>query len=188
MSRAYRISVQESLSRHIQVEDGVTSSLELLPILSADRMREILARELLVRSFNRNANTASRVEADGTTVSINLDTGELTASIERHTEVHAETERATVVDERHVSVEAEKAALKVVAVQLLDGELAQKEAAMRKAISTQLEGTLRDLKVELDGVVNRVTANALKERAQELGQVEEVHEDANGNLTIKIRV
>ena len=41
---------------------------------------------------------------------------------------------------------------------------------------------------ELDGVVNRVTATALKTRAAELGQVEEVHEDANGGLTIKVRV
>jgi hypothetical protein len=47
---------------------------------------------------------------------------------------------------------------------------------------------LRDLKDELDGVVNRVTAAALKQRAAELGQVEEIHEEPNGGLTIKVRV
>ena len=55
-------------------------------------------------------------------------------------------------------------------------------------MTQQLEGTLRDLKGELDTVVNRVTATALKTRAGELGQIEEVHEDANGGLTIKVRV
>ena len=55
-------------------------------------------------------------------------------------------------------------------------------------MTAQLESKLKDLKDELDGVVNRVTANALKKRASELGTVEEIHEDGSGNMTIKVRV
>jgi hypothetical protein len=37
--------------------------------------------------------------------------------------------------------------------------------------------------------VNRVTIDALKERAGQLGEIEELHEDAeSGELTIKVKV
>ena len=55
-------------------------------------------------------------------------------------------------------------------------------------MTAKLEGQLRDLREELDGAVNRVTAEALKQRARELGEVQEIHEEPNGSLTIKVRV
>ncbi|MGZ3478136.1 MAG: hypothetical protein ACXVCJ_26805, partial [Polyangiales bacterium] len=46
MSRAYRIRVSESIERIVHVEDGVATSLEILPILPKERMQELLAKEL----------------------------------------------------------------------------------------------------------------------------------------------
>ena len=46
MSRAYRVSVSESLSKEVRVEDGLCSRLELLPILPKERLGELLAKEL----------------------------------------------------------------------------------------------------------------------------------------------
>ncbi|MCA2979276.1 MAG: hypothetical protein INH41_23305 [Myxococcaceae bacterium] len=186
MSRAYRISIKESLSQHVQVEDGVSSTLELLPILQKERMRELLAAELTQRGFVRDGAQARRREANGVEVEVDLETGQVSATIEGHQDVKLETERAAVVDE--LVKEEREAALRRAAQAALAREAKAEEEALRKQATQKLEATLRELKGELDGVVNRVTATALKARAAELGQVEEVHEDANGGLTIKVRV
>ncbi|MCC6333667.1 MAG: hypothetical protein IT380_06740 [Myxococcales bacterium] len=185
MSRAYRITVRESLSRHVQVEDGVCSSLELLPILQKDRMRELLAAELAGKGFERDGTSAKRSEGDGVTTKVDLETGEVSVTAEGHTNLSLQTERSAAVDSP--TAEREKA-LRQVAQQALEREAKAEEETLRRQVTEKLEGKLRDLKDELDGVVNRVTANALKQRAAELGQVEEIHEEANGGLTIKVRV
>lgn len=186
MSRAYRISVKESLSRHVEVEDGVCSSLELLPILSRERMGELLAAELEQRGFKRDGKTAQRKEGDGVVVEVNLETGDVSVTAEGHAQVNLETERTAVVDNT-LAGDREKH-LRDAAQQSLEREAKAEEEALRRKVTEQLEGKLRDLKEELDGAVNRVTGTALKQRAAELGQVEEVHEEANGSITIKVRV
>jgi hypothetical protein len=186
MSRAYRISIKESLSQHVQAEDGMTSRLELLPILQKDRMRELLGEELVARGFTRSGTTAARTETSGVEVEIDLETGEVSATAQGHQDVKLETERTAVV-EQGVKDERE-AKLRREAHAALQREAKNEQVALRKRVTQQLEDTLRALKEELDTVVNRVTATALKTRAGELGQIEEVHEDANGGLTIKVRV
>lgn len=185
MSRAYRITVKESLSRHVQVEDGVCSSLELLPILQKDRMRELLAHELEQKGFVRDGATAKRKEGDGVATVVDLDSGEVSVVAEGHADVNLTTERTAAVDSPTTEREA---ALRQVAQQALEREAKAEGEALRRQVTEKLEGKLKDLKDELDGVVNRVTAAALKQRAAELGQVEEIHEEPNGGLTIKVRV
>ena len=51
MSRAYRVTVKGSVHRVVHVEDGVCTSLELLPILPQERTGEILGAELARRGF-----------------------------------------------------------------------------------------------------------------------------------------
>ena len=66
MSRAYRIAVSESVSRHIHVEDGVATTLELLDILPPERMGKILADEFSCGADSPSeGETAKRVEDDG---------------------------------------------------------------------------------------------------------------------------
>lgn len=186
MSRAYRISVKESLSRTVEVDDGVCSSLELLPILQKDRMRELLAHELEQRGFKRDGQTASRDQGKGITITVDLESGEVNVTAEGHAQLELKTERTSVSERQDDPQRA--ATLRAVAREALEREAKAEEEALRRKVTEQLEGTLRDVKGELDGVVNRVTAEALKQRAAELGQVEEIHEEANGSLTIKVRV
>ena len=96
------------------------------------------------------------------------------------------TERTAVVD--NAVIPEREAALRETAKASLEREAKAEEEALRRKVTEQLEGKLRDLKEELDSVVNRVTGTALKQRAAELGQVEEIHEEANGSITIKVRV
>lgn len=185
MSRAYRISIKESLSQHVQVDDGVSSTIELLPILQKERMQDLLGKELEARGFTRQGDTVTRAEKNGVEIEVDLTTGQVSATASGHQEVNLETERTAVVDQNHK--DEREAALRRVAQESLKREAKAEEEALRKKVTAELEGTLRELKDELDGVVNRVTATALKTRAAELGQVEEIHEDAN-SLTIKVRV
>jgi hypothetical protein len=93
MSRAYRISIKESLTRTVEVDDGVCSSLELLPILQKERMRELLAHELGQRGFVRQGQTATRAADDGVTIAIDLDSGEVNVTAEGHATLDLKTER-----------------------------------------------------------------------------------------------
>lgn len=186
MSRAYRIRVQESLRRHVQVEDGVQSSLELLPILEKDRMRDLLAAELEKRGFERDGDHATRKTDGGIVVGVDLQSGEVTVTAEAEAHLDLETTRAGVVERSHVEQGA--ARLKAQAQAHLEAVAGAEEENLRRELTGRLEAALDDLKDELNQVSNRVTAEALKERAKELGTVEEVHEEANGNLTIKVRV
>ena len=186
MSRAYRITVAESLSRHVQVDDGVCSNLEVLPILEKDRMGELLAAELEGKGFKREGDEAVRKEADGVTVKVNVKSGEVAITAEGHVDLKLETKRTAVVENPN-SPDREKA-LRAAAKEQLVREATAEEESLRRKVTAQLEGKLKDLKGELDQVVNRVTATALKTRAAELGTVEEIHEDGSGNMTIKVRI
>ncbi len=183
MSRAYRISIEESLQRHVQVDDGVCSKLELLPILSRERTADLLAVELEKRGFKRDGDKAVREEKDGITVEVSLSDGEVKVSAKGSKEVELTAHRTgvTVEEVRH-SREAE---LRNNARASLEAEAKNEEEKLRQEVTERLSGRLKDLKGELDGVVNKVTAASLKERASQLGTVEEVHENAEtGELTI----
>jgi hypothetical protein len=65
----------------------------------------------------------------------------------------------------------------------------EEEQRLKERVTERLTQRLKDLRAELDQVVNRVTANSLKERASQLGTIEEMTEDAQtGELTIKVRL
>jgi FtsH ternary system domain X5 len=187
MSRAYRISIAESLRRHLTVDDGIVTQLELLPILPKERMAELLAAQLLGEGFERKGKLAVRKEKNGIEVRVDLETGELKVTAEGTKALDLKAERAIVVEEERKVMEEK--ALRAAAVKQLEREAKHEEELLRREVTTRLEGRLKDLHGELDGVLNRVAAEALKQRAKELGEVLETHEDpSTGNVTIKVRV
>lgn len=193
MSRAYRITIKESLSRHVQVDDGVQSRLELLPILSKERTADLLAAELEKKGFTRQGDKAIRRDGDGVEVEIDLTTGDVSVAVVGHADIELKDERAGLVTDDARGAEETRAEgearLRAQSRAVLEAQARSEEERLREQVTKKLSGKLGDLKSELDGVVNRVTADALKLKARELGTVEEVHEDANtGTLTIKVRV
>jgi FtsH ternary system domain X5 len=187
VSRAYRIAVTEQLRRHIQVEDGVSSKLEVLPILPTERMGELLGAELDQRGFVREGGKAVRKEANDVVVSIDLKTGQLDVTKKADKEVDLATERVALIDRDHQQAKEEE--LRAVARADLERRAEGTRSALSRETSAALEARLKDLRGELDEVVNKVTGSALKERAGQLGTIEEIHEDAaTGSLTIKVKV
>ncbi len=71
----------------------------------------------------------------------------------------------------------------------LQKKAADKETGLQTKVTDRLEAQLGGLRQELDQAVNRVTAEALKRKAAQLGQIKEITEDPQaGSLTIVVEV
>ena len=192
MSRAYRISVSESISRIVRAEDGVSADLDLLPILAPERMQSLLATELERQGFVRQgseggADRMVRVDPDGVRIEVDLGAGTVHVSIEGERDVAVEGQREAwgAKPDDDVTKEAARRALR----QQLEGQIDRKEQELSAELADKLEARLRELRGELDRAVTRVTQEALKERAAQIGEVREISEDpATGSLTIRVKL
>jgi len=189
MSRAYRIAVSESVRRRVVLSDGVRTQLELLDILPCEATRELLTREVVGRGFKVDGNKATRVD-DGITVEIDLDTGAVTVRASQVADVDVTVEQSRTVAEETAQTKKDetKASLTEAARTQAEALAKAKEARAQKEVSARLEAKLGDLQKELDGIANRTTAEALKVKAAQLGEIEEISEDPKtGSLTIRVR-
>jgi hypothetical protein len=156
-------------------------------------MRELLREELARRGFmEAREGIVARDEGDGVIVEVDVATGTVTVRVSAELALNLE-ERvigtiagAQPAEER---IEAERARLQA----RLDASLEKRAEGeidrARRVATARLEGKLKDLKRELDAVVNRVTGDALKEKARQMGEIEELVEDQEtGALTIKVRL
>ncbi|GIW80588.1 MAG: hypothetical protein KatS3mg105_2395 [Gemmatales bacterium] len=187
MSRAYRIKVRETLRRVFRAKDGVSTQLELLEILPPEQMAELLAEELGRRGYERDGDSASKTLEGGIKVIVNIQTGTVQVQVEECTEKELEAEQEGVVfDEQPTQRERQ---LREAARQKLDKQAEQQAAQLQEEVTKRLENVLGDLRKELDQAVNRVTAEALKKKAAQLGQIKELSEDQEqGTLTIVVEV
>ena len=187
MSRAYRVTVKGSVHRVVHVEDGVCTSLELLPILPPERTGEILGSELARRGFSLADGVARRVEEDGVVIEVDVKTGAVTVKAEASAAIAIEKQRTERVIEEALEAGTRAAQERVDLDVARDAAAAEEKA--RGEVAEKLEKKLGDLRKELDSVTTRVTAEALKEKARTLGEIEELHEDSEtGELTIKVRL
>ncbi len=186
MSRAIQIRVSESVVRTIHVEDGVQSSLEMLPILAPGRQAELLAAELEKQGFVRDGGVARRKDKDGLEITVELETATVTVRL------GADAELAETIERRkNVAIESqahEEASLRDDVMRDLDERLNQRTEALRRDITQRLERKLGDLRKELDDAVGRATVAALTEKAASLGHIESVVADEAGNVAIKVKL
>jgi hypothetical protein len=189
MSRAYRISVRESLRKVIRAEDHVSTQLELLAILPADQMAEMLADELERHGFQRKGDQAVR-DQDGVKVTVELATGTVTVKATTTQEVNVEGEQAGyAADQRGQAAKRVEQHLREQLQKNLKKKVDDQKANLQTEITNKLEGQLGDVRKELEQVVNRVTAEALKRKAAQLGTIKQVTEDAqSGSMTIVLEV
>jgi hypothetical protein len=189
MSRAYRIKVRESQNRVVKAKDHVSTQLEILSILPPEQMADLLARALEERGFERCGDQLSR-EQDGVVIVVDAQTGTVS--------VHSEEERAVQVegvldgyagDQDGAGAKRAREALKKELHKKLDQQTSGHEAKLQTEVTDRLEAALGELRKELDQVVNRVTAEALKRKAAQLGQIKELTEDPQtGSMTIVLEV
>lgn len=188
MSRAYRIKISESLRRHIQVADGIQSKLEILDVLPPEQTAALLERELAAAGFEqREDGEWVRVDEDGVEVRVDPKQSTVTVSAGAQTEVSLERERTigAYAETDKTSRERGRAEL----LRDMENEIDEREKDLQAEVTAQLEGKLGDLRRELDQISNRVTAEALKQKAASMGEVQEISEDPEtGSLTIRVKI
>lgn len=189
MSRAYRIRVRESLARVVRAQDQVSTQLELLELLPREQMAEMLGRELTARGFQRHGRRAIR-EHDGIAVEVELDTGIVRVRAETAREVQLEGEKeGRAFDDFGPHAGKVAKDLRENLRQELEKKAAGHVEKLQSELTDRLERELTDLRKELNQAVNRVTAEALKQKAAQLGRIKEMNEDVQaGSLTIVLEV
>jgi len=59
---------------------------------------------------------------------------------------------------------------------------------LQRQVTRRLEGAIGRLGCEVEGVIHKVTVEALKRKARQLGEVQQITEDRDGSLTIVVKV
>lgn len=187
MSRCYRIEVSETLRRHVEVEDGIAIHLELLDILPPERMRSLLEEQLGARGYTKQADgTYTKSLEGGIEVRVTED-GEVQISLSDEAELELSASGAA----RSYDARDQKAedAIRRKLAQNLEGDAQRETEALREKVTKRLEDALDALRGELDDAVNRATGEALKEKARQLGEVQEISENPEtGELVIRVKV
>lgn len=191
MSRAYRIAVSHGVSRVVHLSDGVSTKLELLGILPQERMNKLLLDELDGRGFDTgNPAKPSKDLGDDIRMEFDLEKGEVSLKLEGLQEVKKAGEFETMGDTDYGSdfERQAKERLKNDAERQLSKEVDQEEKKLQAKATKALESRLRGMKAELDEVVKKVTGKALKEKARSMGEVTELSESENGELSIRVKL
>jgi hypothetical protein len=189
MSRAYRIKVSESLCKIIRAEDCVSTCLEILNVLPQDQMAELLAQELQRRGYKGKSGALTR-EQNGILISVDPDEGTVTVSVSAQQSIELQGEQTGwAVDDGGKHAKQIRQTLRDNVKDQLEREAGGKQAQLQSKLSDRLEAHLGDLRQELNEVANRVTAEALKRKAAQMGQIKEVTEDPqSGSMTIVLEV
>jgi hypothetical protein len=181
--------VSESARRLIHATDEVSTSLGLLGILPCDEMAALLEAELIRRGFHKDGATLRR-DADGATVVVDPANGHVTVRSETQDDVSLRSRKeALAFEDIGPSERSVRKQLHKKAKADLDEQAAEQQAKLQQQATAKLEQQLRDLTPELNRAVNRVTAEALKKKAAQIGRIKEMHDDADsGSLTITVEV
>jgi hypothetical protein len=189
MSRSYRISVRECINRVIKAEDSITTQLEILEILPPEAMGKMLGDELEKRGYRREGDQLVK-EEDGVVIVVDSQTGEVTVSSQASEETKSEGElHGRAYDDVGPHAGQVRENLRQELKRKLEKSVEEKTGKLQGKVTDQLEGKLPDLRKELDQVVNKVTAEALKEKARSMGQIKQISEDEQtGAMTIVVEV
>jgi hypothetical protein len=191
MSRSYRISVRECVNKTIKAEDSVSTELEILEVLPPEQMAGLLSDELEKRGFEKQGEVLVRKEKGSNVVTtVDPTKGTVTVAAEAAEEAKLESERhGRAYDDVGPHAGQVRDQLRQEAQRDLEKTVQEKTSVLQGKVTDQLEGKLGELREELDQVVNKVTAEALKRKAASLGQIKEITEDPqSGSMTIVVEV
>ena len=185
MSRPYVIRVAETVRRHVVLEDGVEARLDVLEVLPAEDMTALLEEELTRRGFASSGGVATRVEAGGVVVRVDVAARKIHVGIREAQDLEVTVERAVRTYEEQGVTEEHRATVRREGEIRLDAAREER----RREVTVAIEQRVVDLRSELDDVVVKVTQEALRRRAGQLGEIQSIEEDAEtGSLTIRVRV
>jgi len=189
MSRAYRIQVAESISRVLKAEDKVTTKLELLEVQPPEQMAGLLSDELERRGFEKQGDKLVRNQ-NGVTVTVDPAKAEVSVTAQASESFEQEGKKeGRAYDDVGPNAKAVRDQLKEDLRKDLERKAEERTGHLQTQVTDRLEAELSGIRQELDQAVNRVTAEALKRKAAQMGQIKEMTEDPQtGSLTIVVEV
>jgi hypothetical protein len=196
MSYCYTISLSETVTRTVRVSDGIDTRLEIPPILGPEATAGLLADELAARGFSRDGEQMHIQLNDTTRVSIDLSDATVTIRAERHSaeSITASVNASVARNEKDQALPGQrikqlKDKHRKPLKQELDRADKQRHETRTRELADELEQQLPAIEALLDALSQAVASQALKIRAAELGEIQEISEDPEtGELVIKVKV
>ncbi len=190
MSRAYRITVKESDTRQLKGSDEICTTLEVLEILPPEQMAGLLKQALEEKGFAETAEGHMTRQDGKVTVTVDPCTGEVSVKSEVAEKVTIELKReATTYDDAGPGEKAIRDRVKEQLKEDIEKKATRETERLQGQATEALEKHLEEIQPELAQVVNKVTREALKQKAGQMGTVKEIAEDPEtGNMTIKVEV
>ena len=188
MSRAYRISIKESVSRSTNVEDKFCFILQILAILPRESMASILEAELKGLGFEECEEEGLWTkEEEGVVVIVDPKTFEVRVEAKEALEIELEEQGEAWGDEDYGDADTTTARARL--VRRLEGKADAVEQAKQKELTERLEKALPDIRKALERVANKVMSEGLKQKAATLGEIQDIDEnEETGELSIRIKV
>lgn len=182
MSKCYRVRAKGVRQRIVQTQKSRKHRLELLPILSPERMRAEVSEELKNHGFERDLDHSMKRQDEEVDLIWDESSGLFEIRI-----THRERIRAEVDGE----IEAETPDEKTATEHHLERQLSIQEQAIDQKLEQDFAALLDRLDQDLEPLLLEVQQaahkKALIEKAGRLGEIETV-EDQNGEVVIRVKV
>jgi hypothetical protein len=187
MSLSYRVSLE--VKEVISADDKTIHQLELRDILPQEEMRDLLKDALIERGFEQGeGESLTREAASGEVTNVDLESLEVTTSLERSSEVSGKVDAWGDAETRSgAKNQAERSAQRQA-----DAMVARGRSDAQSSVSQKLAEGEEERLEEMNNVLQGVYAEALKRKARRMGDVIEQHEGTNENgeyeLVIKVEL
>jgi hypothetical protein len=181
-SRPWRVTTPPPIKEVVLAEDHVNTKLDVPPILPPEQTGALVRAELEKRHFEEGEGGVMTRERGGVKVEVRPPTGEVTISVEASEEIEPPPSRPSPCGCRMRDALQE-------GIRQSSRERNDRQGRLQRAVTSRLEGSLPRLGCELEGVAARVTAEALKQKAAQMGEIKQITEDPQtGSLTIVVEV
>jgi hypothetical protein len=183
-SRPYKVGIDAPVKGvTLTATDEVEGKIELPALLPPERMAALLAAELGRRHFSPDPATGEMErERNGVKMTVDPATGGVTVSAEES------EDRPPPPQVPESPCGCRMAALLAAARAEGQGRDGQ-QGRLQERVTDRLAGQLPKIGCELEGISYVVTAEALKEKAAQLGAVKQIDEDPKaGTVTIVVAV
>jgi hypothetical protein len=180
MSRAYWIKLASSVNQSIHASDKATHKIDLEAVVPEGEMKDIVSKALEESGWTKSADNDRRYEKKlgDATLTWDLDKNVVEATVEASQDVQKEVE----VEGRAWSQEAAKQEAKRILEQKeqqVRDQIGAEEEALQRKLTQALEQGEQSRVREINEVLQKAYAEALKRKARRLGNILSVQESTS---------
>ncbi len=190
MSQSYRVKVKESVTETIQNELKSKRKINMLPLMPAEQMGQMLGNKLLQKGWAQDEDCVTTV-LDGFELKFNPKTQTLDIVLIQVEEVVREVDGLIDVYDGNYDEARANSIASDVAKSNLRGEIRSYQQKKQRALQDQWKEQMPEVhkKVEelLEDALLSTHQEALRQKASGLGEVVSEVED-NGDLVIRVKV